>query len=616
MRQTPIILALLATVASNAYCAVAVQQAADRSVTIVTPVYTAAIDAKGNLAELSVKGAKSITHQLGDPGKPPVAAPSINVIGQMVAVRSGDARVEWTFGEDTVGILTEGYNFECTLDAGVKSVIGPGGAGGPPGKYIGGALAVILANDLTVASTKGAMHVHERRYLPAAYTSGGSRPGDRLELEVRLGVPASAAQFLGTIAVAAVGSNFAELLEGGNLGGGFPHFPKGVPVVFTSAQENLGNQPFELEYRLSVMDHYVAAREVASQRQAMAIEARGQKQATWSLPPLEPGFYYLAIGAWQGEAKLSETRQTFTVDLPRYARPLTRPADWDAFWARQETRLAETPPNARVVEIGTPNPAVKVYEVKLDMPGGRTLFGCLLVPSQPKGPAGFGSLVADRLRADIVAKARDGSLKLPAGVQFTIALPGDATYTHWASAEDNNLLDCVLWYLRGIDFLASRTEAKPDRILVSGASRSGPLAVIAAARRPQNMCGVSGFVHTSAGISWTDKPYQSWGMPGHHNPADPEHVRRWAAMAAYVDPVNHAPDVTCPIWFGWGLDDGLSQPQGIEAMYRHTASQWKRISRDAGGHQYSAGMQKLDAELRALLESGDALNQSSTLRDH
>jgi len=460
------------------------------------------------------------------------------------------------------------------------------------------------------------MHVHERRYLPNAYTSGGAKPGDRVALEMRLGAPASAAQFLGSIAVAAVGSSFAELLEGGNEGGGFPHFPKGVPVVFTSAQENLGDQPFELEYRLSVMDHYVAGNEVASQRQAMAIEGRGRKQATWSLPPLEPGFYYLTIGAWQGEAKLSETRQTFTVDLSRYSRPLTRPADWDAFWARQETRLAETPPNARVVEIGVPSLAGKAYEVKLDMPGGRTLFGCLLVPSQPKGPAGFGSLVADRLRADIVAKARDGSLKLPVGVQFTIALPADATYTHWASAEDNNLLDCVLWYLRGIDFLAARPETDANRIFVTGASRSGPLAVIAAARRPRNVCGVSGWVHTSAGISWTDKPYLGWGTPGGHSPADPGQVQCLAAMAAYVDPVNHAPDVTCPIWFGWGLDDGLSQPQGIEAMYRHTASQRKRISRDAGGHQYSAGMKKLDAELRALLESGDALNQSSTLRDH
>jgi cephalosporin-C deacetylase-like acetyl esterase len=174
----------------------------------------------------------------------------------------------------------------------------------------------------------------------------------------------------------------------------------------------------------------------------------------------------------------------------------------------------------------------------------------------------------------------------------------------------------VLWYLRGIDFLASRSEVKPDRILVSGASRSGPLAVITAARRPKNVCGVSAFVHTSAGISWIDKPYYSWGLPNGHTPADAAQVARLAAMAAYVDPVNHAPDVTCPIWFGWGLDDTLSQPQGIEAMYHLCRSKWKRISRDAGGHQYSGGMKKLATELQALLNAAGGVDQSGTLKDH
>ena len=73
---------------------------------------------------------------------------------------------------------------------------------------------------------------------------------------------------------------------------------------------------------------------------------------------------------------------------------------------------------------------------------------------------------------------------------------------------------------------------RADRIVVSGASRSGPLAVITAARRPRNICGVSAFVHTSAGISWTDKPYLPWGLPGGHNPADADQVKRLAAMAA------------------------------------------------------------------------------------
>ena len=601
---------------SICHAEVSIRQADDKSVEVTTGVYTAKIDTKGNLSELTVKGAKAFTHQFGDPGKPPAEPPSINVVNQMVAVRSGPARVEWAFGEDTLGLLSEGYNFECTLDATVKSIMAPGGKGGPLGKYNGGATGLILANDLTVANAKAGMHVHDKRYIPAEYISGGVKPGSLIEHELRLGSPAGAAEFLGGITIAAVGSSTAELVDGGNAGGGYPHFSKAAPIGFTTTQENVGTSDVALEYRASIVDHYVAGKEVFAGKQAATLPPQGSKQVEWSVPPLPPGFYYLTMTAYRDDAKLTETKQTFTVDLPHYTRPLTRPADWDAFWARQEKLLAETPANPRIAEIGAKSLAGKVFEVSLDMPGGRTLAGCLIVPEKPTGPAGFGSLTADRLQSDVVAKAKDGSLAMPAGVQFTIALPADATYTHWNSADDNNLLDCVLWYLRGIDFLAARPEVKPDRILVSGASRSGPLAVIAAARRPKNVCGVSAFVHTSAGISWTDKPYYSWGLPSGHNSADAAQVARLTAMAAYVDPVNHAPDVTCPIWFGWGLDDTLSQPQGIEAMYHLCRSKWKRISRDAGGHQYSGGMKKLATELQALLNAAGGVDQSGTLKDH
>ena len=598
---------------------VSIRQADDKSVAVTTGVYTAKIDSKGNLVELAVKGAKAFTHQFGDPGQPPAEPPSINVVNQMVAVRSGPARVEWTFGEDTLGFLSQGYNFECTLDPSVKALVQPGGGGGAIGAYNGSCAAVVLANDLTIAS-KHSMHVHERRYIPAAYTSGGVKPGTQIENELRLGAPADAAQTLGSITIKPVGADEINapktLLAGGNAGGNLVHFPDPKKIAFAISQPNLGKTALPLEYRATVLDHYVAGKEVLAWKRSKTLAGEATAEEAIAVPELPAGFYYLTVSAWRGDAKLNETKQTFTVDLPHYTRPLTRPADWDAFWARQEKLLAETPGNPRLVEIGAKALAGKVFEVALDMPGGRTLTGCLVVPGKPIGPAGFGSLTADRLQSDIATRAKDGSLALPKGVQFTIALPADATYTRWNSADDNNLLDCVLWYLRGIDFLAMRPEVKPDRILVSGASRSGPLAVIAAARRPRNVCGVSAFVHTSAGISWTDKPYLSWGLPGGHNSADAAQVARLTAMAAYVDPVNHAPDVTCPIWFGWGLDDGLSQPQGIEAMYHFCRSKWKRISRDGGGHQYSGGMKKLAAELQALLDAGGGIDQSGTLEDH
>lgn len=611
--------AALAAAAPLCHAEVSIRQADDKSVEVTTGVYTAKIDTKGNLAELAVKGSKAFTHQFGDPGKPPAEPPSINVVNQMVAVRSGPARVEWTFGEDTLGFLTEGYNFEGVLDPSVKAIVQPGGGGGALGAFNGWCAAVVLANDLTIAS-KQSMHVHERRYIPAAYTSGGVKPGTQIENELRLGAPADAAQTLGSITIKPVGADDSNapktLLAGGNAGGNLVHFPDPKKIAFAISQQNLGKTALPLEYRATVLDHYVAGREVLAWNRSLTLAGEATAEEAIAVPELPAGFYYLTVSAWRGDAKLNETKQTFTVDLPHYTRPLTRPADWDAFWARQEKQLADTPANARIVEIGAKSLAGKVFEVALDMPGGRMLKGCLVVPDKATGPAAFGSLTADRLQSDVVAKAKDGSLAMPKGVQFTIALPADATYTHWNSADDNNLLDCVLWYLRGIDFLATRPEVKPDRILVSGASRSGPLAVIAAARRPKNVCGVSAFVHTSAGISWTDKPYRSWGLPNGHNPTDAAKVARLAAMAAYVDPVNHAPDVTCPIWFGWGLDDTLSQPQGIEAMYHLCRSKWKRISRDGGGHQYSGGMKNLAAELQTLLNAGGGVDQSGTLKDH
>ncbi|MBL7038618.1 MAG: acetylxylan esterase [Pirellulaceae bacterium] len=608
-------LALIALHAVPARAEVKVAKEQGGGVTIKTEVYAAAFDAKGNLLHVTVEGAVAFSHTFGNPGQPTTNAPSVNVINNTVAVRDGNRRVEWTFDEEVIRIVQEGYNFECTLDKSVKALVAPGGKGGALGKYNGGTTAVVLANDLTMIFVKPT-HIHERRMLPAGYTNGSLKIGELFEGEIKLGAPAEAAQFLGSIVISAVGSGHEKLLQGGNAGGGFAHFGKGVPTVFTSEQENLGNEEIELEFRLSVMDHYVAAKEVEAQKQTVAVEANGRPQLKWSRAPLPPGFYYLTVSAWRGDQKLTETKQTFAVDLTHYSHELTRPTDWDEFWARQEQLLADTPMNATVTEIGAACLAGKAYEVTLDMLGNGKLLGCLVVPSKATGPATLGSLITERLQQDIIAKARDGSLKMPTGVQFTICLPQEATYTRWKSAEDNNLLDCVRWYLRGVDFLASRPEVKAGRIVVRGASRSGPLAVITAARRPKNVCGVSAFVHTSAGISWTDKPYVAWGLPGGHNAADANQVSRLAAMAAYVDPVNHAPDVTCPVWFGYGIDDTLAQPQGIEAMYHLCASKWKRISRDAGGHQYSPGMQKLDKELQELLSAGDRVNQDSTHKDH
>jgi hypothetical protein len=144
--------------------------------------------------------------------------------------------------------------------------------------------------------------------------------------------------------------------------------------------------------------------------------------------------------------------------------------------------------------------------------------------------------------------------------------------------------------------------------------------LITAARRPADIAGVAAHVHTSCGIGWTHKPYYGWGIPGgvDYNVRNAAQVARFAAMAAYVDPVNHAADVRCPMTFAYGAWDwGLSPPEGIEAAYVLCGSNWKRISRDAGGHVYTPGTIRINKDLDELLNSAAGVgNQDRIMKEH
>lgn len=596
---------------------VAVTRAVDQSISITTPVYRASISKEG-VFEVSVKDAAAL-QQVFPSSKD--NALSINVVNRMVALRSGKARIEFTFGDETVQVLTEGFELCFQPGKDIKAVVVPGGKGGPYGKdWYGGASALVLQNGLMAAFSQP-FHVGpsgDARIVPSSYCNGSKKPGDLLEFTLTLGQPAAASLLLSAVTVSPVGADLEPLRRDGNTCGGIWHFPAGRNPAFRSAQQNISPADFQIDYQLEVLDHYVAGRNVAKLDRGASIKSGAKAELDWELPALAPGFYYLSLSANKGAEKLTSTRATFVVDLPNYTHALTRPADFKEFWQRQERKLKDFPANPIVTLVSAPANADKAFELTLDMPGGRKVHGLLVIPAKPSGaPAQFGSLL-ERVLSEQIEKAKGADFRAGESVALTISLPADATYSDWKSANENNLLECVLSYLRAVDFLASRPEVQSGRILVSGASRSGPLAVILAALRPKLICGVSAFVHTSAGIGWTDKPYYAWGVPGGHNATDAANVRRLAEMAAYVDPVNHAPDVVCPIVFAYGIDDNLSPPQGIEAMYHLVGSKWKRISRDPGGHQHSEGFKQIDKSMRALQDAGNATgpDQERTLKDH
>lgn len=188
-----IVLAAFVALAAPSHAELAISQATDKSVDVKTGVYTARVDAKGNLVDLTIKGAKSLTQQFGPPRQPPATPPTITLTGEKVLVESGDMRVEWTFGEDQVGVLTEGFSFECQIDPSVKAVVAPVGNGEfaarPANVVSGGSSALVLANDMTV-SYEVPFHAGGGRFVPTGYCNGMLPAGNSLEFSLILGQPA------------------------------------------------------------------------------------------------------------------------------------------------------------------------------------------------------------------------------------------------------------------------------------------------------------------------------------------------------------------------------------------------------------------------------------------
>jgi cephalosporin-C deacetylase-like acetyl esterase len=399
-----------------------------------------------------------------------------------------------------------------------------------------------------------------------------------------------------------VGSDFICLRQGGNQAGGLVHFPDADKAVFASVQENISPEEFALEYRLEVLDHYVAGKAVAQDERAATLKPGMKAEMTWKLPALPPGFYYLTLAAFRGGEKLTSTSVTFTVDLPHYTHPLTRPADFRAFWDAKLKALRALPFNDKLTEVAERSTDAAVhYSLELTVAGGATVKTTLQVPRKAGQYVG---------RFGANDKATDGD-----AVLIGYPMPETATFTRWTSRDDNNMLDCYLLAVRLTDYLRSRPEV--GRIYLFGASRTGPIQFANAALDPTRVAAVDIHVPTSAGIGWTDKPYYGWGVPNGYDPKDAEQVAHFAAMAAYFDPVNFAPDLKVPVIMAYGIGDDLARPQGIEAMYQLAASPWKRISRDPGGHQYSPGFQQLQKDLAAYLQTATGAGaDEKILKEH
>ncbi len=135
--------------------------------------------------------------------------------------------------------------------------------------------------------------------------------------------------------------------------------------------------------------------------------------------------------------------------------------------------------------------------------------------------------------------------------------------------------------VRAIDVLAELPEADPNRLSVLGISQGGGLTFITAGLDHRIRCAVSDIaylcdlplaLHLSDAYPFQEVNDYLRGRPDMHDTV----MRTYA----YFDPINHAPNIRCPILVSAGTNDNVCPLPTIQAVYDRIPATKEWISYD------------------------------------
>lgn len=563
LRSTIAVTFLLCLAAAPAH-AVDIEQTDAGGYAITARTYSAVIDAKGNFTSLVVDGSElwnAETPHAG--GKFPHAdgAESVNLSAQTVAARRGDVRLEYAFDETGIDVLHAGGVVEFRLSPQVTAAVTSdgktqdlSGAGGGVTKVMAGQSGIAVSIPF---------HKHKDRFFPGWVIHDRGRVAKANTFRMECGVSASAGELIGEMGIRPVGQNRYRV----------PDFAPDAPAAYTVTVKNLGGKEVASQLHATLKDHWLDGKTLSERSYDLILPAGEEvPQAVELSEAAKPGFYWVYLEVRKDGKVLQRADRGFSIQREQYRPPLTRPDDFEEFWAGQLTAMRAVDFDAKLTKVPEKSTDVAThYTVEMTAASNVRIRTELQVPTKP-------GTYRSRL-GGVGPKATDGD-RIFLGIPLWDPPYAKATFTRWAARDDNNMLDCYLLAVRLCDYLRSRDDVKD--IFLWGASRTGPIMFATACLDPRQIVAVDIHVPTSCGLSWTDKRYLGWGGPPRGMDYD-----EFAAMAAYFDPVNFAPDMTVPFIVTGGIADTLAAAPGIQAMANWAdKAPWKRSDICAGGHQY------------------------------
>lgn len=300
----------------------------------------------------------------------------------------------------------------------------------------------------------------------------------------------------------------------------------------------------------------------------------------------QPGFVRILVTALDDEGKplLSGDRKKVVFDggagvQPEKLSGVAEPEDFDAYWARQKQRLAEVEPTVLEKKpLRQINPRVDAFDVKIASAGDKPVSGYYFKPVNAALKSagarinfqGYGVRSASRDDAQaadpdnpmIVLTINAHGIENGQPAEFYKNLE-QTTLKNYAFKRDENtdadtayFNGMTLRVLRALEFLKAQPEWDGKTLIVSGGSKGGWQALLAA--------GLDADVtHCIAGKPWAcDLGGVRLGRLGGWRPD-------YTRALNYYDPINHAKRIRAKTEITSGLGDYVCPPSGLAVLYNN-----------------------------------------------
>ena len=365
-----------------------------------------------------------------------------------------------------------------------------------------------------------------------------------------------------------------------------------LPIALKITNNSNKNYSLKLDCRLRT-DLVADDSAIDRIRADVQVDRNDDVHKTMKFDPPGPGFYRVTCTLDDGEDQPVEISRFFGYDPEKIEPDLTREDDFEEFWDKRKRELKDVSPRFKVTRSDRSSDGLDVYLVEMLSHGDVRIRGWYTVPAKPgTHPAilsvpGYNSTMRPYMNRKNVATFALNPRGHGNSKDDVDAKGGEYMYLGFDPNRPEKYIyvgaymDCV----RAVDFLVSRPEIDKSRIGVEGGSQGGGLSFATAALDPR-------IVLCSPDIPWLGDWAGYLAASDWPNEHYPELIEKFPGLTfaeinrvlSYVDTMNLAERIECPVLMSVGLQDSVCPPRNSFATYNKVRSKKEYRVYPLAGH--------------------------------